>query len=236
MVELPFQLVSSGYLQELAILASNVDSTHMLLQTNNEELNVGSYNWPLDDNNLGMAHQFPPRWDALVNQRHLTPLSDSPLMSMTPSTSSRTRDLAYSQIHLTPETGYVSSGVSPQWRISLITPTTELNGILGTESLQSFNPDYRLYHTLEDDTLKMLKDSTTSTENVKVSSPNQNHRVSPPESHMHELGSSSSGPLRSARQISLPSVPPFPPLGPCIDSKGSTDNSASKFENGNSSK
>lgn len=64
---------------------------------------------------------------------------------------------------------------------------------------------------------------------VVVSSPNKK-RVSPPHGHIHELGSGSSGGLRSGRKFILKSVPSFPPLTPCIDSRGSTTQNRSKLQ------
>ncbi|KAF2303868.1 hypothetical protein GH714_023989 [Hevea brasiliensis] len=72
----------------------------------------------------------------------------------------------------------------------------------------------------EDDTPEILKEASTPVTSVKASSPNKK-RVSPPHKHIQDLRSSSSGGLKSGRKFILKAVPSFPPLTPCIDSKGS---------------
>lgn len=71
------------------------------------------------------------------------------------------------------------------------------------------------YDISDDDTPKILKESLTELNKVKVRSPNKK-RISPPRIRLHELGSSS---LKSGRKFILKAVPSFPPLTPCIDSK-----------------
>lgn len=240
------QPFSRRYLQspesDLAILSSYVDSTKssrtldssdMRLQTNKELLNVGCYDWQVNYNNAEIVDQFSPSNDAVANMCHLTPLSDPPLTSMSSSTSSKTTGwINISQVQPSPGTGYVSSGGSLHWRSSPITPMARLDG---TKSVQGLDPDGGLCEILEDETPEILKDSATPIKPVKVSSPNQK-RVSPPKSHLHELESSSSGGLRSGRKFILKAVPSFPPLTPCIDSKGGTNLKAINFQDNNSSK
>ncbi|TYI39989.1 hypothetical protein ES332_A02G133200v1 [Gossypium tomentosum] len=88
--------------------------------------------------------------------------------------------------------------------------------------------DGGLYDILEDDMPEILKDTSMPIKPVKAGSPN-GKRVSPPH-NLHQLGSSSSGPLRSGRKFILKAVPSFPPLTPCIDAKGSCNQSRNNFQ------
>ncbi|GMY29335.1 CRC domain-containing protein TSO1-like isoform X2 [Fagus crenata] len=229
---------SGRYIQspesDLTILSSYVDSTKspgtlnssdMLLQTSKESLNVGFYDW-LDYNNADVMDQLSPKGDAVANICHLTP-SDPPLTAMASSTSSKTREwINIPQVQLSPGTGYAPSSGPLRWRSPPITPMSRFGG---TKSHQGLDPDSGLCDILEDDTPEILKDSATPIKSVKVSSPNQK-RVSPPKSHLHELRSSSSGALQSGRKIILQGIPSLPPLTPCIDSKGTTNQKASNFQ------
>lgn len=102
------------------------------------------------------------------------------------------------------------SGGSLRWRgSSPITPSINLDD----------EPDSKLFDILEDETPDILKEASTPTKSVKANSPLQK-RVSPPQSHLLRIGSSSSGGgLKSGRKFILQSVPSFPPLTPCADSK-----------------
>jgi hypothetical protein len=92
------------------------------------------------------------------------------------------------------------SGGSIRWRgSSPITP----NASKDDES------DGKLFDIVEDE---------TPIKSVKANSPIQK-RVSPPQNHLLRIGTSSSGGLKSGRKFILQSVPSFPPLTPCADSK-----------------
>nr|XP_027189568.1 protein tesmin/TSO1-like CXC 2 isoform X2 [Cicer arietinum] len=102
------------------------------------------------------------------------------------------------------------SGGSLRWHSSSpITPSANF----GDES------NGKLFDILEDETPDVLKETSTPIKSVKANSP-IHKRVSPPQSHLLRIGSSSSGGgLRSGRKFILQSVPSFPPLTPCADSK-----------------
>ncbi|GAU15107.1 hypothetical protein TSUD_08450, partial [Trifolium subterraneum] len=101
------------------------------------------------------------------------------------------------------------SGGSLRWRgSSPITP----NASKDDES------DSKLFDILEDETPDVLKEASTPIKSVKANSPIQK-RVSPPQNHLLRIGSSTSGGLKSGRKFILQSVPSFPPLTPCADSK-----------------
>ncbi|CAI8605939.1 unnamed protein product [Vicia faba] len=102
------------------------------------------------------------------------------------------------------------SGGSLRWRgSSPITPSINLDN----------ESDGKLFDILEDETPDILKEASTPTKSVKANSPLQK-RVSPPHSHLLRIGSSSSGGgLKSGRKFILQSVPSFPPLTPCADSR-----------------
>ncbi|XP_059461739.1 CRC domain-containing protein TSO1-like isoform X1 [Corylus avellana] len=226
---------------DLAILSSYVDprkssrtlgSSDMLLQANNELPNVGCFDWQVDYN-MEMMDQLSPSNNVVANMCHQTPVSDPPLMTMSSSSSSKTTDWTnISQVQPPPGTCYLSSSGPLRWRSSPITPMARLDGM---KSVQGLDPDGGLCDILEDETPEILKDSATPIKSVKVSSPNQK-RVSPPKSHLHELGSNSSGGLRSGRKFILKAVPSFPPLTPCIDSKGGTNSKANNIQDDSSSK
>lgn len=102
---------------------------------------------------------------------------------------------------------------------------------------QIFHPNFPLALAMSYQAIPLiLRDSTVPSRPAKVSFPNQ-RQVSPPppQSHLHELESRSSGDLRSVRKFILKGVPSFPPLTPCIDSRGSKDENDSNFEENNSS-
>lgn len=101
------------------------------------------------------------------------------------------------------------SGGSLRWRgSSPITPSANLDD----------ESDGKLFDIIEDETPDVLKEASTPIKSVKANSPIQK-RVSPPQSHLLRIGSSSSGGLKSGRKFILQSVPSFPPLTPCADSK-----------------
>ncbi|XP_021828730.1 CRC domain-containing protein TSO1-like isoform X2 [Prunus avium] len=193
------------------------ESSDILLETSKELSDLGSYNWRVDYDNIGIVDTFSPRCDAAPTTCHITPMSDLCSMAMASSTSSKTSDWTNaSQVQLCPGSHGLSSDSSLHRRSSPVTPMTRLGG---TKSFQGLDFENGLYDILQDDTPEILKDTSTPIRSLKVSSPNKK-RVSPPHSHNHELGASSSGALRSGRKFILKAVPSFPPLTPCIGSKG----------------
>ncbi|XP_041022769.1 protein tesmin/TSO1-like CXC 3, partial [Juglans microcarpa x Juglans regia] len=222
------QIVSRSYARSSEFdspLSSYVDSSRtsnssdMLLHANKESLSLGSYDWRLDYNNVEMMKKFSPESDT-VALSYLTSLSDPPFMAMASSTSSKTRDSANnSHFQLSPGTDYVSSAGSHHWCSSPITPMTSLEG---AKSLQGLIPDSGFCDIPVYGSPDILRDRTTPSKSVEVRSPNQK-RVSPPQSHMNELGSSCSGGLRTSGKFMLRAAPSFPPLSPCIDIKSSTN-------------
>ncbi|XP_022751649.1 CRC domain-containing protein TSO1-like [Durio zibethinus] len=196
------------------------DSNDMLLETSKEKLDVGSYCEGINYNNA----------DVLADECHHTPLLNHSSIFTGSSSSSKARELtSLSQFRLGPRSGCISSGGSLHWHRSSFMPMSTLDG---TKKLQGLNSDGGLDDILEDDTPELLKGTSTPIKSVKASSPN-GKRVSPPH-NLHQLRSSSSGPLRSGRKFILKAVPSFPPLTPCIDSKGSSNQSRSNFQENSS--
>ncbi|XP_028779281.1 CRC domain-containing protein TSO1 [Neltuma alba] len=179
-----------------------------------EMIRNASYDRQQDSNNMETTDQSSPRCNSVAKGGQLI-ISNSQSISGA-SFSTKTRD----QTHIP----LVLSGGSLRWRSSPITPMTKLGE---TKSLQCLESDSRLYDILEDETPELLKEASTPIKSVKTSSPKQK-RVSPPHSHLRELGSSSSGGLRTGRKFILKAVPSFPPLTPCIASKA---NDHEKSEN-----
>lgn len=195
----------------------NSENSDSLMDTSNGVLDVGSYDWRADYENIGILDISSPRCDAVPTTCH-TPLSGPGSMAVASSASSTTRDLTnVSQVHLRPGSHCLLSGSSLHWHSSPVTPMPRLGGM---KSFQDFDSEKGHHNILQDDTPEILKDTSIPIKSVKVSSPNKK-RVSPP--HSHDLGASSSGGLRSGRKFILKAVPSFPPLTPCIGSKaGST--------------
>ncbi|TYI39990.1 hypothetical protein ES332_A02G133200v1 [Gossypium tomentosum] len=145
----------------------------------------------------------------------------------TSSSSSKARELtSLSRVQLDPRSRSLTSGGSLHWHSSPIMPMSPLNDNKKLQGLDS--ADGGLYDILEDDMPEILKDTSMPIKPVKAGSPN-GKRVSPPH-NLHQLGSSSSGPLRSGRKFILKAVPSFPPLTPCIDAKGSCNQSRNNFQ------
>ncbi|KAG4211539.1 hypothetical protein ERO13_A02G112600v2 [Gossypium hirsutum] len=145
----------------------------------------------------------------------------------TSSSSSKARELtSLSRVQLDPRSRSLTSGGSLHWHSSPIKPMSPLNDNKKLQGLDS--ADGGLYDILEDDMPEILKDTSMPIKPVKAGSPN-GKRVSPPH-NLHQLGSSSSGPLRSGRKFILKAVPSFPPLTPCIDAKGSCNQSRNNFQ------
>ena len=190
----------------------------MLLKTSKENLDVGSYWEGINYNNS----------DMLADECHQNPLPNHPSIIIGSSLSKARELTSLSQFQLGPRSGF-TSGDSLRWHSSPIRPMSPLDG---TKRLQGLDSDGGLYDILEDDTPEILKDTSTPIKSVKASSPN-GKRVSPPH-NLHQLGSSSSGPLKSGCKFTLKAVPSFPPLTPCIDTKGSSNQSRSNFQENSS--
>ena len=189
----------------------DLDESDILLETC-DLLNEGSHDWQVDYD-VGRVGSVSSRCDAVPNMRDLTQLSDTPPLAMFSSTQLRRKDYRNApQNQLSHGIDHLSSSGSLHWHGSPLTPMTTLSG---TKTSQGLNLDSG----------SGLNDILENETPVKLSSPNKK-RVSPPHSHshnrIHELGSGSSGGLRSGRKFILKSVPSFPPLTPCVDSKGGT--------------
>ncbi|KAE8726261.1 putative G-type lectin S-receptor-like serine/threonine-protein kinase [Hibiscus syriacus] len=185
----------------------NSDSNDMFLETNKEKLDSESYCEGISYNNAVV----------LADEFHHTPLPNHPSIVIG-SSSSKARELTnLSRLQLDPRSGSFTSGGSLCWHSSPITPISPSDENKNLQGLDS--ADGGLYDILEDDMPDILKDTSMAIKPVKAGSPN-GKRVSPPH-NLHQVGSSSSGPLRSGRKFILKAVPSFPPLTPCIDTKGS---------------
>ncbi|TKY58156.1 CRC domain-containing protein TSO1 [Spatholobus suberectus] len=197
--------------------SENSHSSHALPEAN-EMLGTAPYDSQNNCDNVNMMDQLSPTSQSVAILLQLTPLSNPEPLSGASSFSSGANDwtnisqsrLSHGCIHQLP------SG-SLRWRSSPLTPST---GVGEAQYLQCPESDSRLFDILENETPDILKEASTPMKSVKVNSPTQK-RVSPPQSHHHGIGSSSSGGgLRSGRKFILKAVPSFPPLSPCVDSKG----------------
>lgn len=210
--------ILSSYVKSSRTLNSS-DSNEMLLEKSREIVDVDPYGQERDYSSADMVEQFSPRCHSLVDLCDFNPLLDFPSTAMESSASSKATGWTnVSRLQLCPRSGSLLSGSSLRWRSSPVTLLTQLGG---TKSLQALDSDGRLSGILGDDTPEVLKDASTPIKSVKISSPSRK-RVSPPHGRAHEHGSSSSSMLKSGRKFILKAVPSFPPLTPCIDSKGST--------------
>ncbi|KAJ9184008.1 hypothetical protein P3X46_007793 [Hevea brasiliensis] len=211
--------VSDERSDDFSILPSYAKSIRSSMNSHSNNM-IPEKNQGLGYNVAEMMDQFSPRCNTFADICDLTPLQN-PSMARASSASSKTRDAAGgSRLQLCPGSGHFSSGRSLRWRSSPITPMTRLGE--SEAKNQGHDIDSGLYDILEDDTTEILKEAAIPTTSVKASSPNKK-RVSPPHKHIHDLRSNSSGGLKSGRKFILKAVPSFPPLTPCIDSKGSTD-------------
>ncbi|KAI4337337.1 hypothetical protein L6164_015768 [Bauhinia variegata] len=189
----------------------------LVLQETNEMVGTDSGHWQLDSDNVEIMDQSSPRCTSVSNAGRFASMSNAPSRTMDASIPSKTREWTHHpQAQQSHGSSNILSGGSLRWRSSPITPMTRLGEIKNLECNES---ESRLFDILEDETPEVLKEASTPRESVKASSPNQK-RVSPPKSLARELGSSSSVGLRSGRKFILKAVPSFPPLTPCIDSKG----------------
>lgn len=222
--------ILSSYEKSTRSPPTNSDDNDILLETNKGLLDLGAYDWQADYN-IGSTDPTSPSYDTGPNLCNLAAPSDTSSMAMT---SSKARDwTSVSQVELCPGSDRVSSGDSLRWRNSPVTPITRLGG---TKSLQGLDSGGGFSDNLQDETPEILKDDSTSRKSVKVSSPNKK-RVSPPHhGRIHELGSSSSGGLRSGRKFILKAVPSFPPLTPCIDSKDGNMEKTGNLQDNNCNK
>ncbi|MBA0632121.1 hypothetical protein Godav_000922 [Gossypium davidsonii] len=192
------------------------DSNDILLETSKGNLDIDSFCEGISYNNAV----------ALADEFHCTPLPNHPSVIIG-SPSSKARELtSLSRVQLDPRSRSLTPGGSLHWHSSPIMPMSPLNDNKKLQGLDS--ADGGLYDILEDDMPEILKDTSMPIKPVKAGSPN-GKRVSPPH-NLHQLGSSSSGPLRSGRKFILKAVPSFPPLTPCIDAKGSSNQSRNNFQ------
>ncbi|PPD95336.1 hypothetical protein GOBAR_DD07642 [Gossypium barbadense] len=192
------------------------DSNDILLETSKGNLDIDSFCEGISYNNAV----------ALADEFHCTPLPNHPSVIIG-SPSSKARELtSLSRVQLDPRRRSLTPGGSLHWHSSPIMPMSPLNDNKKLQGLDS--ADGGLYDILEDDMPEILKYTSMPIKPVKAGSPN-GKRVSPPH-NLHQLGSSSSGPLRSGRKFILKAVPSFPPLTPCIDAKGSSNQSRNNFQ------
>ncbi|XP_075495971.1 protein tesmin/TSO1-like CXC 2 isoform X2 [Primulina tabacum] len=120
-----------------------------------------------------------------------------------------------------------SSARSSHFRCS---PNTPVANFSGTKHQQVMDSDHDLFDVMQDDTPEILKDIPTPLNAVKVSSPNKK-RVSPPHSQVPKFDSSSPARFRNAVKYILKSVPSFPPLTSCINSKSDSLEQAGNSQN-----
>ncbi|XP_027082997.1 uncharacterized protein [Coffea arabica] len=218
-------LSSGGYLQSpescLTYLApygmspgqaGNPDTHNMIIEANTGIMDLVSFGQGIGYGNEHTVNQLSPRCEVPRNDGRLAALPDPQDWENT----SRAQTYANHQ---------VSSANSLRWRRS----STHFDGNKPDEAADF---DGGLYSILDDDTPEILKEIPMPPNAIKVSSPNKK-RVSPPHGQGAELGSSSSAGLRTGRKFILQAVPSFPPLTPCIDSKGATGmNNSQKSSSG----
>ncbi|XP_027333149.1 protein tesmin/TSO1-like CXC 2 [Abrus precatorius] len=198
--------------------SENLHTSQALPETN-EMLGTAPYDSQIDCSNMNTVDQSSPNNSGVILPQ-LIPVSNPESMSCASSSSSRTFERTNIPQSLLSQGSFRQlPGGSLRWRSSPVTPTTRAGE---TQYLQCPESDSRLFDILENDTPDILKEASTPITSVKVNSPTQK-RVSPPQSHHHGIGSNSSGGLRSGRKFILQAVPPFPPLTPCVDSKGNSD-------------
>ncbi|XP_027079861.1 uncharacterized protein [Coffea arabica] len=218
-------LSSGGYLQSpescLTYLApygmspgqaGNPDTHNMIIEANTGIMDLVSFGQGIGYGNEHTVNQSSPRCEVPRNDGRLAALPDPQDWENT----SRAQTYANHQ---------VSSANSLRWRRS----STHFDG---TKPDEAVDFDGGLYSILDDDTPEILKETPMPPNAIKVSSPNKK-RVSPPHGQGTEPGSSSSTGLRTGRKFILQAVPSFPPLTPCIDSKGATGmNNSQKSSSG----
>lgn len=166
-----------------------------------------------------VVDEFSPRLESLLNLSHLTPRLGHPVTASSSSSSKARVSISSqgSQIALVSKSRQMSSSssCSVPGRMIPITPVTNL--LITDRSAKNPNSGSGISEISEDDTPEILKEASTPTKSLNVSSPNKK-RISPPHGH---AGSSSSVALKSGRKFILKAVPSFPPLTPCIERRGS---------------
>ncbi|OIT28825.1 PREDICTED: CRC domain-containing protein TSO1-like [Nicotiana attenuata] len=191
-------------------------------ETTGDIMDLVTFDQEFNYGNAKLANEFSPGFHVIGNTDDLLALPKS-------------QDLASNTGgQLIPQTVNFQSTWPLSWRDSPITPMNQFDGS-GMNALELLNSDKKPY-AMEDDTPEILKDSSMPQTGVKVSSPNKK-RISPPNRHLNELGSSSSGGgFKTGRKFILRAVPSFPPLTPCIDSKDVATHSADNSQKCSSGK
>lgn len=191
-------------------------------ETTGDIMDLVTFDQEFNYGNAKLANEFSPGFHVTGNTDDLLALPKS-------------QDLASNTGgQLIPQTVHFQSTWPLSWRDSPITPMNQFDGS-GMNALELLNSDKKPY-AMEDDTPEILKDSSMPQTGVKVSSPNKK-RISPPNRHLNELGSSSSGGgLKTGRKFILRAVPSFPPLTPCTDSKDAAAHSMDNSQKGSSGK
>lgn len=208
--------------------SGSVDNGDILQEGQKDTLESGSFNQVADNNDAEneTVDEFSPRRDSLLNLCRLTPISSPRMKAGSSSESSKAMDnICTSIIPAFPVSNHLA-GNSRRWHCSPVTPATQL---VGAKSCEDPMSDVGLSAILGDDTPEVLKDNPTAAKSVKVSSPSRK-RVSPPHNHLHGLNTSSSVALKSGRKFILKAVPAFPPLTPCIGSKGSSGENSCDYQ------
>ncbi|XP_057477757.1 CRC domain-containing protein TSO1-like [Actinidia eriantha] len=187
----------------------------MLIKARKESKDLVSWHQGSDYSDTEPVSGFSTRYDGLASVCDHSTLPNPPSTDMGSSASFERSDwTTSSRAQFCPGSGHLSSVSSLRWHSTPITPVAKFDG---TKILQAVDSDEKVHYMLEDDMPDILKDKPTAIDGVKVSSPNKK-RISPP-----RCSSSSTG-LKSGRKFILRSVPSFPPLTPCIDSKDSPRN------------
>lgn len=192
----------------------NSDSHDILPETGKEIWDIAHYDQEFEYGDAETVDQFTPGCDTLSDVCHFTSLPNShPTTVMNPSASSKAIGLT------NVSSGHLVSNGFLRCPSSSIPPTAHLGE---TKNLQGLEYENELYDIMEEGTLSILKDVSTSIKAVQSSSPKQK-RVSPPKLRSHERRSSGSlAALKSGRKFILQAVPSFPPLTPCIEAKSSS--------------
>ncbi|RDY11284.1 CRC domain-containing protein TSO1, partial [Mucuna pruriens] len=219
------RVISANYLPsaETAVnmFASNANYTkssensQALLETNEM---LGTVPYDLQNCYNVNMDELSPRSRSIAILLELTPLPNPEALSSASSFSSGANERTNVFQSRLPQ-GRIQQlpGGSLRWRSSPLTPSTRVGQ---SQYIQCPESDSKLIDILENETPDILKEASTPMTSVKVNSPTQK-RVSPPQARYHGIGSSSSGGgLRSGRKFILQAVPAFPPLSPCVDSKG----------------
>ncbi|XP_031265182.1 CRC domain-containing protein TSO1-like [Pistacia vera] len=179
-----------------------------------------------DGTKSGTLKQFSPRWEDLPDISHFTPLSlpYAKVLASSASPISDYQEVPHAQLHQ--GSTLKSSSGHRHWHSSM----SFMPHLCESSAGHGCSSDSAFHDLLKDDDMpETLKETSTPTKTIKVSSPNQK-RVSPPQSRSQELRSSSSPGLRSGRKFILQAMPSFPPLTPYMKSKNDTGRSDLKGE------